>query len=325
MSGTEQADRERGDTPYDSRRILARTREVGPMSSAYALITPIRDEAENLERIAACVAAQTTRPDPWVLVENGSIDDTPAIAARLADDHPWIRVLATQPAHAEERGAPIVAAFHHALATLDGEAAYVGQLDADLTFAPDYFERLLEELEASPRLGIVSGTCFEQEAGGWRQRFGTGASVWGAARLYRRACLDAVLPLEPRTGWDAIDVAVANARGWETKVVLDLPFYHHRREAERERTRWSAWAAQGRVSHYLGYRPSYLVLRAAFQALRDPSALGLVAGYADEAIHRRSRCTRTGVTSWVREQQRLRRITQRATEALGRAGGTSRP
>ena len=288
--------------------------------SRYALITPLRDEAQNLERIAACVEAQTARPDPWVLVENGSTDDTPAIAARLTAAHSWIRLLEMSPPAAAERGAPIVLAFHHALATLERFPSPVGQLDADLTFAPDYFERLLHELDTNERLGIVSGTCFEEEAGEWRERFGTGASVWGAARLYRRACLDAVLPLEPRTGWDAIDVAVANARGWETKVLRDLRFYHHRREAERERTRWSAWTAQGRVSHFLGYRPSYLIIRAAFRAFRDPSALGLVAGYAGEAIRRRPQCTRTGVRTLVREQQRLRRLARRAAEARGGRG-----
>jgi biofilm PGA synthesis N-glycosyltransferase PgaC len=289
----------------------------------YAIVTPLRDEAENLERIAACMAAQTVVPDPWVLVENGSTDATPELAARLAQEHPWIRVLTTQPAEAGERGAPIVHAIHEGLAALDPLPDSVGQLDADLTFPPDYFERLLRELEANDRLGIVSGTCFEQDDGEWRERYGTAGNVWGAARLYRRACLEQVLPLEPRTGWDAIDAAQANARGWETQIMRDVPFYHHRREHERERNRWSAWAAQGRVSHYLGYRPSYLVIRAAFRATRDPSALGLVAGYAGEALRRRPRCARDGVRTWVRSQQRLRNLAHRAAEAHGRAHNTS--
>ena len=203
-------------------------------------------------------------------------------------------------ARASERGAPIVAAFHHGLASLDGAVPIVGQLDADLTFEADYWQRLLEALEADERLGIVSGTCLELHDGRWEERFGTGASVWGAARLYRRECLDEVLPLEPRTGWDAIDVAVANTRGWETRVFRDVPFRHHRREGSREQSRWSSWAAQGRVSHFLGYRPSYLAIRAAFKAVRDPAALGLLGGYAGEALHRRPRCSRPGVVAWVR-------------------------
>jgi glycosyltransferase involved in cell wall biosynthesis len=289
----------------------------------YAIVTPLRDEAANLERIAACMAAQTVLPDRWVLVENGSSDATPEIATRLAAQHPWIWVVRGEPAAAAERGAPIVHAIHQGVALLDPRPEAVGQLDADLTLPPDYFDRLLHELETSERLGIVSGTCFEQHDGDWLERFATAGSVWGAARLYRRACLDEVLPLEPRTGWDAIDAAQANASGWQTRILRDLPFYHHRREAERETTRWSAWAAQGRVSYYLGYRPSYLFIRALFRALRDPSSLGLLVGYAGDALRQRPRCAREGVRTWVRQQQRLRNLAHRAAEARGCAHDSS--
>ncbi|MBA2642142.1 MAG: glycosyltransferase, partial [Actinobacteria bacterium] len=61
----------------------------------YAVLTPARNEAANLERIASCLASQTVRPETWVLVENGSTDETPQLAARLAEEHAWIRVLRT--------------------------------------------------------------------------------------------------------------------------------------------------------------------------------------------------------------------------------------
>src|SRR5213593_5254896 len=125
----------------------------------YAIVTPLRDEAANLERLAACMEAQTKLPDPWILVENGSVDETPRLARSLAARHPWIRVVTAQPRPATERGAPIVDAFHLGLETLDPLPESVGQLDADLSFAPDYFARLLLELESDERLGIVSGTC----------------------------------------------------------------------------------------------------------------------------------------------------------------------
>ena len=288
--------------------------------SRYAVITPVRDEAEGLERLAACMADQATRPDPWILVENGSTDGTPDVCARLSKEQVWIRALTMSAAPASERGAPIVAAFHHGIASIDEAVPVVGQLDADLTFDADYWQRLLDALGDDERLGIVSGTCLELHDGRWQERFGTGASVWGAARLYRRACLDEVLPLEPRTGWDAIDVAVANARGWETRVLRDVPFRHHRREGSREQSLWSSWTAQGRVSHFLGYRPSYLAIRAAFKSVRDPAALGLLGGYANEAFHRRPRCARPGVVAWVRAQQRWRALGRRAAEARGRVG-----
>lgn len=285
----------------------------------YAVVTPAHDEEQNLDRIVACMAAQTVLPVEWVLVENGSTDATLTRALALAEQHPWLRVTRAGVPEAGERGAPIVHAIHAGLEALSRMPEVVCQLDADLSLPPGYFERLVQALECDPQLGIVSGTCFEQIGGAWRERFTTGANVWGGARAYRRECLQQVLPLEPRTGWDAVDVAQANALGWKTRTLGDLRFDHHRLEASRERSRWSAWGDQGRVSHHLGYRPGYLVLRAVFRARNDPAALGLVAGYLAAALRREPRCTRAGVVAWVRGQQRLRALARRAAEARGRA------
>jgi glycosyltransferase involved in cell wall biosynthesis len=290
------------------------------VSVSYAVVTPLHDEAENLPRLAECMHAQTVRPQVWLLVENGSTDATPELARDLAEQHPYIRLVTAGSIPGTERGTPIVHALHRGLRELEPFPEAVGQLDADLSFSDSYFEELLRELERDPGLGIISGTCFERSRGEWRERFSTGASAWGAARVYRRACLEQILPLEPRTGWDAIDVAQANALGWRTGTFRHLPFYHHRREAAREQSRWSAWAAQGRVSYFLGYRPTYLVLRSLFRAVRDPAALGLIGGYASDTVRRRPRCTRPGVCDWVRRQQRLRSLARRAAEARGTAG-----
>lgn len=288
----------------------------------YAIVTPVRNEAANLHRVAEAVVSQTMRPETWVLVENGSTDETATVAESLARDYAWISVVRAGQLEGAERGAPIIKAFHIGIDALRPLPEVVGQLDADLSFAEDYFEQLLRVLGASPMLGIVSGTCFEQTRGEWHRKHATGVNVWGAARLYRRECLEQVLPLELRTGWDAIDVAEATTLGWETRILPELRFYHHRREASREPTRWSAWAAQGRVSHYLGYRPSYLVLRALFKSLRDPAALALVAGYTGAALRRAEQCRKPGLIAHVREQQRVRNLHLRASEALGKALST---
>ena len=57
----------------------------------FAAITPTRNEAENLRRLAPCMAAQTHPPVRWIIVDNGSTDETPAIARELADQHPGSR------------------------------------------------------------------------------------------------------------------------------------------------------------------------------------------------------------------------------------------
>ena len=50
----------------------------------YALITPARDEAENLRRLGQCLLEQTVSPAAWVVVDNGSTDDTVDVVRGLA-------------------------------------------------------------------------------------------------------------------------------------------------------------------------------------------------------------------------------------------------
>lgn len=282
----------------------------------YALVTPVRNEAENLPRLAASVVGQTRLPSLWVIVDNGSTDETPSIARQLGAGHDWIRVLETPGEVVPTRGAPIVRAFLAGLEELVGRPDVIVKLDADVSFAADYFERLLDAFAADPSLGIASGTCWELEHGAWRARFSTRSHVRGAVRAYRRECLEQVIPLEQRIGWDGIDEIKAAVRGWSTASLAGLPFFHHRELGERE-NRVSKWARQGEMAHYMGYRPSYLALRALFRTREDVAAPAMLLGYARAALARRGRCADPTVRAHLRREQSLRRLPRRVLEAAG--------
>jgi hypothetical protein len=115
-------------------------------------------------------------------------------------------------------------------------------------------------------------------------------------------------------GWDGIDVIMANVRGWRTETVLDLPFFHHRVEASRERNRWHAWAVQGETSHYMGYRPTYLMIRALHQARSDPAAMAMIWGFCSASFRRDGTCSDPGVRDYLRREQRLRELRTRWRE-----------
>ena len=148
----------------------------------------------------------------WVIVDDGSTDGTAAVAAGARREHPWVVVHTLTDGAASDRPRD-AHGFQQGLGALQGEPDVVVKLDADVSVEPDYFERLLGAFADDPRLGIASGTCFERDGDRWVSRNVTGSSVWGAARAYRRACLDDVLPLEARMGWDGVDETRANARG----------------------------------------------------------------------------------------------------------------
>jgi glycosyltransferase involved in cell wall biosynthesis len=285
------------------------------------VVTPARDEADNLPRLAASLASQHFLPRAWSVVENGSTDGTLELARGLANEYDWVRVLSQPGTSAAERGAPIVKALHAAIDALAADPPDVlVNVDADISMDADYFERLLRRFEDDDALGIASGSAYEFRNGRWEQRFVTGSTVWGASRAYRWECLQQLLPLEERVAWDGVDEFKANARGWRTTAFEDLAFRHHRREGERDGAAWTARRNQGAAAHYLGYRAWYLVLRAVWNARREPAALGLVWGFALSALRREAQMQDPAARAYVRRQQSPRNLRRRALEASGRRG-----
>ena len=185
----------------------------------------------------------------------------------------------------------------------------------------DYFARLLEAFARDPSLGIASGSAWEPEGGEWRQRFVTGGTVWGATRAYRWECLQAVLPLEERHGWDGIDQLKARARGWTTRTFTDLPFRHHRPKGVRDRSRWAHWVANGDTSYFMGYR---LVVPAGPHRPPNPARARRRSGLLSATWRPRS----GALPGWTMPRpaqscatdQSLRNIFSRRREALGLDG-----
>lgn len=284
----------------------------------YALVSPIRDEETNLRRLAESLREQIALPSAWVLVDNGSTDGTVQLAAELTAQYEWVTMLEVEGDPHAQPGAPIVRAFHAGLDHVPPETDVIVKLDADVSMAPDYFERLLQAFDEDPLLGIASGVCLELRGDDWRPTHVTGDHVRGATRAYRRACLDQLLPLEERMGWDGLDELQANVLGWSTRIVPDTSFYHHRPLGARDRGRGGRWRALGESAHYMGYRPTYLTLRALHHARRDPKALAMLWSYAAAAIRRKPVYGDLRVRTHLRQQQRLRNLRTRAREARGR-------
>ena len=282
---------------------------------SYALVTPVRTEEENLARLAASIASQPLPPTHWVIVDNGSEDGTLDVGRDLACSCDWITVISVPGEERPVPGAPIVRAFHAGLRELQSLPDVVVKLDADTSMDPDHFERLTRAFAEEPSLGIASGTCLEiGDDGTWQPIAVTRGHVRGAARAYRRECLDQVLPLEERVGWDGIDEMKAAVRGWTTRMLTDLSFYHHRRLGARDGTSTARWNAQGSAAWYMGYRFSYLLLRSLHRARTDRAALVMIGSYLGAAARREPRYADAEVRAYLRRGQSLRALVGRYIE-----------
>jgi glycosyltransferase involved in cell wall biosynthesis len=285
---------------------------------SYALVTPARNEADNLRRLAASLEAQTVPPAAWVVVDDGSDDGTfdlarslplaTAIRSPYADDDVLTR---------GRRFGRDVIAFNAGVSALREHPDFVVKIDADISLEPDFFERLLAEFDADPTLGIASGTCWERGARGeWRPYHVARDHVRGATRCWRWACWEQVTPLAERIGWDVVDELTARVNGWSTRPILDLPFFHHRSLGERDGGR-RQWVGQGQLAWYVGYRFPYVVLRALFRSRREPAAFASIPAFLASAWRREPRIP-AELRRYLRHEQSLRKLPLRALQVLGR-------
>ena len=130
----------------------------------YVLITPARNEEAFIERTIRSVVGQTILPARWVIVNDGSTDGTGGIARTHAAQHDWIEVV-DMPERRDRSFAAKVHCFNAGYARVKGlDHEVVGNLDADISFEPDYLEFLLRRFAEDPRLG-VAGTIFKEDGG----------------------------------------------------------------------------------------------------------------------------------------------------------------
>ena len=278
---------------------------------AYAIVSPVRDEAEHLERTIASIVAQRHRPARWVIVDDGSSDDTAAIADRAAAEHDWIRVVSRPERRAASRGrgGPIVEAFNAGRAVVDVPHELLVKMDGDLFLPAHYFEWVARVFERVPRAGIVGGVGLVHDGGEWAPDRIARHTVVGYAKAYRVACLDDIGGLQASMGWDGIDEYAARARDWSVHVLHELPLLHYRPRGSRQawwRARWD----EGLGNAFMGYLPSFVLLRAGYRALVErPPILGgvvLAAGYAWSRLTRRPTVPDAAARAELRAEQRRR-------------------
>jgi biofilm PGA synthesis N-glycosyltransferase PgaC len=282
----------------------------------YGVVTPARNESRNLPRLMESLRRQTLGPTAWLIVDDGSDDGGRELAEAYAREHTWIHVVDSRAGRQGDltqgrREGRDLLAFRLGIASLPVPVDVVSKVDADLSFDPDFFDGLVARFEADPTLGIAGGRCLEVEDGMWVPRKVMSGAVRGATRAYRWECVAALEAVEPKMGWDGIDEVVVELDGWHTRSFNDLPFRHHRAVGARERGRLHARSVQGRASWYMGYRPTYLALRALYRALEEPAHLAMLWGYAVAALGRAPRCADDRVVTRIRDRQRLRSLRAR--------------
>jgi glycosyltransferase involved in cell wall biosynthesis len=253
----------------------------------YVLITPARNEAAFLERTIESVIHQTILPAKWVIVNDGSTDETASVVSRYLASYDWME-LVNLPVRRERNFAAKVHAFNagrQRLMSIGYEV--IGNLDGDVSLDNDHFEFLLGKIQEDRSLG-VAGTVFKEEGySSEADSFEGQAHVSGQCQLFRRQCFEDIggYFANKAGGIDWIAVATARMMGWKTRSFREKSFFHYRHLGTAERSAVAAMFSYGEKDYYLGGHPLWEFCRVIYRITKKPYvvgglALGLGYGYA---------------------------------------------
>jgi glycosyltransferase involved in cell wall biosynthesis len=161
------------------------------------------------------IVAQSVRPAKWLIVDDGSTDETPAILAEYQAKHDWIEVLTRDNRGRRSVGPGVIEAFYHGYAAVrPGDYEFLCKLDLDLRIPPRYFEILIERMTTNPRIGTCSGKPYVDEGGHLVfERQADDVSI-GMTKFYRVSCFEQIGGFVRQVMWDGIDCHRCRMLGW---------------------------------------------------------------------------------------------------------------
>lgn len=245
----------------------------------YCIISPGRDEAAYMRRTLDSVIAQSVPPALWVIVDDGSTDDSPQILAEYEAKHDFIRVVRREDRGKRSVGPGVIDAFYAGLQNVNLEDYhYICKLDLDLDLPPRYFERLMEMMEQDPRLGSISGKTYYIDKDTQQlvmEQISDDMSI-GASKFLRRQAFEQIGGFVRKVMWDGIDCHRCRMLGWKAGSFdePELRFEHLRPMGSSDKNILRGRRRHGEGQYYMGTAFWYVTASAIFRLNKAPRVIG---------------------------------------------------
>jgi len=264
--------------------------------SRYFLATPVKNEEENLPNLIQSIVEQTIKPVLWVIVDDGSTDNSPKIIEDATNRYEWIksvrlkespRDLTIHIASVIKTGLDFASEYcreHHI------QYDYICFLDADMIIHDkDFFKKIIAEFEKDYRLGIASGSIQVIDDGKVKEELRREDIASGGEMVCRRECFEDVGGFPFSYSADSVLCVKAKLRGWEIKQFKAVKIIQTRRTSSAEGF-WKGYKIMGMSDYHLNYNPLIVVLKALRWFLfKKPHYAGIayLYGYFDSLIQRK--------------------------------------
>lgn len=283
---------------------------MGPdLKGKYLLVTPAKNEEQNLLEVSKSVTGQKLKPELWIIVDDGSTDGTPRILEELQENFPWVHSIRLPP-----RSRDIT--FHYSYVCKQGfdfaleycrehniEFEYIGLLDADTVLEKNYFEKLLAEFEKDNSIGIASGGIYYETEGKLSLEVTSKSLPRGTGRVWRKECFFETGGYQVEPSPDSISNIKAIMRGWQLIQYADV-VQIQKRKTSAANGLWEGYIKNGWMAYYLGKNPFFALVNVLYLSVKSPYYTGAAYfwGYFSSAIKKEKRIQDPEIRAYYRNQ-----------------------
>lgn len=276
--------------------------------TSYILVTAARNEGAYIRLVLESVTKQTIPPQHWIIVSDGSTDDTDEIVRSFSEEYPYIELLHLDAEEERNFGskAQAIEIGYNRTQSIDHE--FVGILDADVSFEADYYEQVIQRFRDDPRLGIAGGVLLDMIKGRpVPQVTAVEWSVSGPVQMFRKLCwreIGGYLPI--RCGIDAAAEIMSRMKGWNVRAFPDLIVIHHRQTGTHSQCALETLFHRGQQVYSLGYHPLFFLATTLRFYKASPfilGALSMLCGYCQAALLRKQKTLPSEVVRYLRQEQ----------------------
>lgn len=278
-------------------------------TKSYILVTPAKNEEDNLPLLAKSVVNQTIRPKLWVIVNDNSTDRTGEIIMELEYEHKWIFGHDLKDEFFEYEPT-----YRYSIVVRDGfkvarkiaherkiPYGFIGLVDADFILERRFFEKLLREFRSDPKLGIASGGVYllSDKKLVWERTNLKFAR--GSPRLFRRECFNDIGGYREFYSPDVLSNYMARLKGWEVKQIVDA-IAVQTRPTQGRYGYYKSSIKRGYVNYYLGTPFSSVLLWVLYMGIFDSlvKASGFLRGYIEKLENRENRLENRWVVEFAK-------------------------
>lgn len=285
------------------------------MTNNYVIITPAYNEEANIEAVIKSVIAQTVRPLKWVIIDDGSTDNTFEIARRYEMTNSFIEC------HSRKRISGYSYYASNVYAILAGyekvkklDYDFIAILDGDIELCHDYYEQVFKRFSLNPDLGIATGTYLEEVNGVITEANIDRQSTPKAIQVFRKRCyrqIGGYIPFK-NGGEDSCTEVMARMFGWQTWSFPEIKVMHKKPVGTGDgRTILQGRFRLGVTDFCLGTHPLFMLAKCLRRCVieRPYLASGLIrlAGFASGFLKAEPRQIPYSARTYLRKEQ-IRRL-----------------